>query len=68
MAELEGMMSMETVNNLKALQETVGEFSASLQLQVDGDWRLLLGGVMFGFLVLAAAKGLLTTQRRRSAV
>ncbi|MEM1202947.1 MAG: hypothetical protein AAGN66_06935 [Acidobacteriota bacterium] len=57
-------LTPETVVRVKELKEAVGELPKGVTVAVQRDWRILLGGVSFGFLMLAAAAGLLRQQRR----
>jgi hypothetical protein len=52
---------------LAALKDAVGELPGGSTIAVQRDWHLLLGGITFGFLCLAAARGFLAQQSKEIA-
>lgn len=52
------------MERIAMLHETLGGLPESFALQLNRDWRVLLGGVTFGFLCLAAAGSLLKQRAR----
>ena len=57
-----------TLQGLSTLRESFGgSLPDGLTVSVQRDWRLLLGGISFGFLFLAAARGLMTQHTRQTA-
>lgn len=59
-------LSAATVENLKNLRTSLGSLPAGMTIPVQRDWRVLLGGISFGFLFLAAAAGLMKQQGRQT--
>ena len=57
-------ISPNTVSKIAEIKKTLGEVPKDINLSVSRDWRVLLGGITFGFLCLAAARGLLAQQGR----
>jgi len=55
-----------TVQSLKDLRTTLGTLPENTTVQVQRDWRILLGGISFGFLFLASAAGLMKQQGRQT--
>jgi len=61
-------LSESTVANLLDLKSGLGGLPDSIALTVHRDWHVLLGGVTFGFLFLAAGSGLLRHQGKEHAL
>lgn len=58
----------ETVAQLKDLHQALGpDAFKGVTLSANRDWRILLAGVSFGLLFLAAARGLLNQQAKEAA-
>ena len=58
----------ETVARLKDLHQALGSDAfKGVTIAVNRDWRILLAGVSFGLLFLAAARGLLNQQAKEAA-
>lgn len=53
------LLSSETVTALKTLKEELGISPSAKDIINQRDWRILFSGISFGFLFLAAARGLL---------
>jgi hypothetical protein len=54
-----------TVAALEELRATYGEYPPGLEVSAQRDWRVLLSGVSFGFLLLAAAGAIFSQHRRQ---
>ena len=54
-----------TLASLELLRTDSGELPAGLSISVAKDWRVLISGISFGFLFLAAATALFTQHRRQ---
>lgn len=53
-----------TIDKIVELKKSLTELPKELSISVGRDWHLLLGGITFGFLCLAAAKGILAQQAK----
>jgi hypothetical protein len=52
----------KTVQSISNLKNSIGELPKEFNVTVSRDWHILAGGIAFGFLCLAAARGLLAQQ------
>lgn len=59
-------LAASTVENLKSLRSALGSLPQGTTIAIQRDWRVLLGGISFGFLFLAAAAGLMKQQGRQT--
>ena len=55
-------LSGDEIARIVSLKQSLGDLPKDFNLSTSRDWHLLLGGLTFGFLCLAAAKGILTLQ------
>jgi len=60
-------LSSEIVERLKDLDLALGSLPEGSAVATERDWHVLLGGITFGFLCLAAARGILTQQGKEVA-
>ncbi len=57
----------ETIRLTKTLKEQLGIIPSYNEIAAQRDWRILLSGVSFGFLFLAAARGILRQEGQQMA-
>ncbi|HEY7645520.1 MAG TPA: hypothetical protein VH858_10845 [Hyphomicrobiales bacterium] len=57
-------LTKETITQISELKNISPELPKDLNLAIGRDWHLLLGGITFGFLCLAAARGILGQQAK----
>ena len=60
--ELTDPISDETIQKIATLKNNIGELPKEFNVSVSRDWHILFGGITFGFLCLAAARGMLAQQ------
>jgi outer membrane murein-binding lipoprotein Lpp len=56
------------VQRLAELHRAVGVLPAGTTIPIQRDWRVIVGGISFGFLFLAAASGLMKQHGRQTAL
>ena len=54
--------SDETIQKIATLKNNIGELPKEFNVSVSRDWHILFWGITFGFLCLAAARGMLAQQ------
>lgn len=57
-------LSEDTILRLSALKKELGDLPSGIEVVGARDWRILAAGITFGFLCLAAAKGILNQQAK----
>ena len=61
-------LTAETIDNITKLKNIIGDATKELGVSAARDWRVLFFGVTFGFLCLAAARGILAQQAKEMKV
>lgn len=50
----------DTIQRIAALKNSIGDLPKDFSVSINKDWHILFGGLTFGFLCLAAARGVLS--------
>ena len=59
-------LSEQTVTTLQSLKKESGDFPDGISIDIQRDWRILLSGISFGFLFIAAAGAIFSQHRRQT--